>query len=121
MGGNARSRCWRTRGWSLSTVRLMPAPEASDPGATELRYELADGVARLTIDRPEKRNALSWTVLRDLRARLAEIKADPDARVVVLTGAGDRSFCAGADLTGMAEGAGHVALHDSRGELAALF
>ena len=87
----------------------------------ELRYELADGVARLTIDRPEKRNALSWTVLTELRRRLAQIKADPAARVVVLTGAGDRAFCSGADLTGMAAGAGHLALHDSRGELAALF
>ena len=86
-----------------------------------LLYELADGVARLTIDRPERRNALSWTVLGELRQRLAEIAADPRARVVVLTGAGDRAFCAGADLTGMAEGAGHLELHDSRGELAALF
>src|SRR4051812_19366920 len=93
----------------------------SDGGAAELRYELTDGIARLTIDRPAKRNALSWSVLRDLRSRLAEIKADPEARVVVLTGAGDRAFCAGADLTGMAEGAGHLALHDSRGELAGLF
>jgi len=90
----------------------------SDP---ELRYDLADGVARLTIDRPARRNALSWTVLRDLRARIAEIRTDPDARVVVLTGAGDKAFCAGADLTGMAAGAGHLELHESRGELAALF
>jgi enoyl-CoA hydratase/carnithine racemase len=87
----------------------------------ELRYELDDGIARLTLNRPDKRNALSWTLLRALRARLAEIRADADARVVVLRGAGDQAFCAGADLTGMAEGAGHLALHDSRGELAGLF
>jgi enoyl-CoA hydratase/carnithine racemase len=93
----------------------------SDPASAELHYELVDGIARLTIDRPEKRNALSWTVLVELRQRLARIKADPAARVVVLTGAGDRAFCAGADLTGMVDGAGHLALHDSRGELAALF
>ena len=42
-------------------------------------------------------------------------------RVVVLTGAGDRAFCAGADLTGMAEGEGYAALHDARGQLAGLF
>jgi enoyl-CoA hydratase/carnithine racemase len=42
-------------------------------------------------------------------------------RVVVLTGAGDKAFCAGADLTGMAEGAGFAQLHDDRGELARLF
>ena len=94
-------------------------PETPEP--PELRYELADGIARLTIDRPERRNALSWSVLTELRRRLAEIKTDPDARVVVLTGAGDKAFCAGADLTGMADGASHLDLHDSRGELAALF
>jgi enoyl-CoA hydratase/carnithine racemase len=96
-------------------------PDASAGAAAELRYELVDGIARLTIDRPERRNALSWTVLSAMRARLAEIRTDPAARVVVLAGAGDKAFCAGADLTGMAAGAGHLALHDSRGELAALF
>jgi len=114
-----------TRGWSLSTVRRMADPSRPDlEGAAdppELRYDLTDGIARLTIDRPARRNALSWTVLAEMRARLAEIKRDPEARVVVITGAGDQAFCAGADLTGMADGAGHLALHDSRGELAALF
>ena len=52
---------------------------------------------------------------------MAEAKADPDAGVVVLTGAGERAFCAGADLTGMADGAGTLEVHDARGELAALF
>src|SRR4051795_7986885 len=107
----------RATAGALTTVPGMP----ETPEPPELRYELADGVARLTIDRPEKRNALSWSVLRELRSRLAEIEADADARVVVLTGAGDRAFCAGADLTGMAEGAGHLALHEARGELARLF
>ncbi|HEY5154386.1 MAG TPA: enoyl-CoA hydratase-related protein [Acidimicrobiales bacterium] len=98
---------------------LEGAAGVADP--PELRYDLADGIARLTIDRPARRNALSWTVLTEMRSRLAEIKRDPEARVVVITGAGDQAFCAGADLTGMADGAGHLALHDSRGELAALF
>jgi len=106
----------------LSTVRRMSdASQPDAPVTPELRYELSDGVARLTIDRPARRNALSWTVLTEMRARLAEIRGDPDARVVVITGAGDKAFCAGADLTGMADGAGHLALHDSRGELAGLF
>ena len=95
--------------------------EHGDDESTELRYDLADGIARLTIDRPEKRNALSWTVLADLRRRVAQIKTDPEARVLVLTGAGEKAFCAGADLTGMAAGAGHLDLHDSRGDLAGLF
>jgi enoyl-CoA hydratase/carnithine racemase len=86
----------------------------------ELLREVADGVARFTINRPERRNALSWEVVEGLRAAVAEARADPEVRVVVLTGAGDRAFCAGADLGGM-QGDGPAALHDARGELAALF
>jgi enoyl-CoA hydratase/carnithine racemase len=86
-----------------------------------LLYDVADGIARLTIDRPERRNALSWAVVRELRAACAAAKADPAVRVVVLTGSGDKAFCAGADLSGMAAGAGPVDLHDARGELAGLF
>ncbi len=86
-----------------------------------LRYEVAAHVARLTIDREERRNALSWTVVRELRRALAVAKADDDVRVVVLTGAGTKAFCAGADLDGMAAGAGFTELHDGRGELADLF
>ena len=89
--------------------------------AEELLYDIADGISRLTINRPERRNALSWPVLTGMREALAAAKADTNVRVVVLTGAGDKAFCAGADLTGMAAGAGHVALHDARGELARLF
>lgn len=86
-----------------------------------IRYAVDDHVARITIDRAERRNALSWQVMSELRAALADAKADADVRVVVLTGAGDKAFCAGADLTGMAEGAGFAELHDARGELARLF
>ncbi len=87
----------------------------------ELRYEVGDGVARLTIDRPGRRNALSWTVIQGLRDRVADAKADPEVKVLVLTGAGDKAFCAGADLTGMRAEAGYAAVHDDRGELARLF
>ena len=86
----------------------------------QLRTSLDAHVATITIDREERRNALSWEVIRELRAAVAEAKADDDVRVVVLTGAGDKAFCAGADLDGMA-GADHAALHESRGELAELF
>ena len=86
-----------------------------------LLYDVADHVATITINRPERRNALSWTVMTELRGAFAQAKADPEVRVVVLTGAGDKAFSAGADLTGMAAGAGFVDLHDARGELARLF
>jgi enoyl-CoA hydratase/carnithine racemase len=87
----------------------------------ELLYEVAGGVGRATINRPERRNALSWGVISGLRQVLAQAKDDPDVRVVVLTGAGDKAFCAGADLTGMASGSGYLDLHDGRGQLAGLF
>lgn len=87
----------------------------------ELLYQVSEGVARITINRPERRNALSWDLVRQMRDAFVGAKEDDAVRVCVLTGAGDRAFCAGADLSGMAEGAGFVALHDARGELAGLF
>jgi len=86
-----------------------------------LLYDVSSGVARLTINRPERRNAMSWAVLTELRQAIAEARADADVRVVVLTGAGDKAFCAGADLTGMRSDANYVEVHDARGELARLF
>jgi enoyl-CoA hydratase/carnithine racemase len=78
-------------------------------------------VARITINRPERRNSLSWGVIESIRAHAADAKANRDVRVVVLTGAGDKAFCAGADLTGMAAGASYLDLHEGRGQLAELF
>ena len=81
-----------------------PSPRRCEPrrglGDAEVLYQVdAGGVARITINRPERRNAMSWEVMRGLRDALAEAaKADPAVRVVVLTGAGDEAFCAGADL-----------------------
>jgi enoyl-CoA hydratase/carnithine racemase len=59
--------------------------------------------AHLTINRPDQRNALSNEVFAELRAGLAEAKADPAVRAVVLAGAGDKAFCAGGDLRQMGE------------------
>ena len=87
----------------------------------DLLVDTDGGVTTLTINRPDVHNALSWSVLSELRAAVGTARTDPDTRVVVLTGAGDRAFCAGADLTGMAAGAGWAELHDGRGELARLF
>jgi enoyl-CoA hydratase/carnithine racemase len=66
--------------------------------AAPLLVEVADGVARLTLNRPEVRNALDAALLSGLEAALARLEDDADARVIVLRGAGDRAFCAGADL-----------------------
>jgi enoyl-CoA hydratase/carnithine racemase len=89
--------------------------------AAEVLYAVDAGVARVTINRPERRNAMSYGVMQGLRDAVAAAKSDAAVRVVVLTGAGDRAFCAGADLGGIAENAGAAAAHDGRGLLADLF
>jgi enoyl-CoA hydratase/carnithine racemase len=86
-----------------------------------LLYGVSDHVATITINRPERRNAMSWTVMTELRQAFAAAKGDDEVRVVVLTGAGEKAFSAGADLSGMAAGAGFAVLHDARGEMARLF
>jgi enoyl-CoA hydratase/carnithine racemase len=68
-----------------------------------VRYEVTSGVAWLTIDRPEARNALSQAVREGLFAGVRRFNADDSAKVLVLTGAGDRAFCAGGDLKEMAD------------------
>jgi enoyl-CoA hydratase/carnithine racemase len=86
-----------------------------------VRYEVEAGVATVTIDRPERRNALAFTTVGELREAVARAKAERDVRVVVITGAGDRAFSAGADLSGMQAGASQVDLHEGRGQFAHLF
>jgi len=61
-----------------------------------------DAVAVVTIDRQEALNALNVETLTELRDRLRELAEDDAARIVVLTGAGDRAFVAGADIKYMA-------------------
>ena len=67
-------------------------------------YDVRDGIAWLTINRPDSRNALSAPVRAGLFDGVARFNADPSALVLVLTGAGDKAFCAGGDLKEMAEG-----------------
>src|ERR1700759_5373688 len=68
-----------------------------------VRYELENGVAWLTISRPEARNALNQAVRDGLLAGVQRFNTDDTAAVLVLTGAGDRAFCAGGDLKEMAD------------------
>jgi enoyl-CoA hydratase/carnithine racemase len=72
---------------------------------SEVLYDLADGVALITLNRPEKLNALTPAMLSDFFAAVARAGADPEAKVIVVTGAG-RSFCAGLDLSIIGTGAG---------------
>jgi len=60
-------------------------------------------VARVTINRPERRNAISLAAWQSLAAAFDNLAADPGVRAVILTGAGDRAFCAGNDISEFAE------------------
>ncbi|MDM0116651.1 enoyl-CoA hydratase-related protein [Variovorax sp. J22R133] len=65
---------------------------------TFVKESRQDGRLMLTIDRPERRNALNANVIAALQDALQRVKSDPTVRAVVLTGAGEEAFCAGADL-----------------------
>jgi 2-(1,2-epoxy-1,2-dihydrophenyl)acetyl-CoA isomerase len=76
-----------------------------------IRFTIEGGIARLTLHRPEKLNSFTLAMHAEVRAALAELRAAPSARVLVLTGAG-RGFCAGQDLSdeSIAPGSGDVDL-----------
>jgi enoyl-CoA hydratase len=74
-----------------------PAPASAAPAA------LLPGVALVTLDRPEALNALSFDLLDELAEALESLDADPSCRAVVITGAGDRAFAAGADIRELAD------------------
>src|SRR4029077_13440331 len=73
------------------------------------------------LNRPEQRNPLSGAILRDLVSAFAWCKQEPDVRVAVLTGAGDRAFCAGADLSKFDGTATDLERHRSRQVFVGLF
>lgn len=77
-----------------------------------VRLDIADGVAVVTLDRPEARNAMSAELIVSLRERMAEADASPEAAAIVLTGA-DPAFCAGLDLKELAETAANYKVTDS--------
>lgn len=66
---------------------------------SQILYDVADGVATLTLHRPEKMNAFTNTMMREMIDAFDRIDADDAVRAVIVTGHGDRAFCAGADLT----------------------
>jgi enoyl-CoA hydratase/carnithine racemase len=71
-----------------------------DTGTDELLAELDEGIATLTLNRPEARNALGDAISPALRRTIARVGEDPEVRCVVVTGVG-RAFCAGGDVKGM--------------------
>ena len=67
-----------------------------------IRFELSDMVATITLDRPEKLNALDPEMLRALEGHLDRLDTTNEARVLIVTGAGERAFCVGADIAAWA-------------------
>ena len=101
---------------AVDDARTFPREPEGDG---RVLLEVRDGVGTITIDRPERRNAMSFSIMRGLREAVAAARADDAVRVVVLTGAGDRAFCSGADLGGI--GDDDDTAHDARRLLADLF
>lgn len=73
---------------------------------TQILLDKADGIATITLYRPDKMNAFTRVMMDEMIRAMDDIDADDDVRAVIITGHGDRAFCAGADLT--PEGGGHV-------------
>jgi enoyl-CoA hydratase/carnithine racemase len=83
--------------------------------AHTVRYELADHIAVITLDRPDQRNAIDAVMAAALRAAVDRFEAEPEAYVAILTGSGERAFCAGMDLKAFAAGAGPAILEGPGG------
>ena len=84
------------------------------PALEHVLLATRDHVATITLNRPEQRNPLSAGMLRDLLAAFRWSQGEGEVRVVVLTGAGDRAFCAGADLSSFEGAVPEVERHNQR-------
>jgi len=85
-----------------------------------VKYEVSAGRATITIDDPERRNPMSVETMKGLLESTRDAVDDPEVHVIVYTGAGDNSFCAGGDLSGSFVD-DPIGLHRGRGDLAELF
>jgi enoyl-CoA hydratase/carnithine racemase len=67
---------------------------------SQIMYDVSDSIATITLNRPERMNAFTDVMMREVIDAFDRVDADDDVRVAIVTGAGDRAFCAGADLGG---------------------
>jgi enoyl-CoA hydratase len=87
-------------------------PDRMGAGSNDkVLYEVAGGVATVTLNDPDKRNMLSGAMLAEVVAAMERARDDDEVRAVVLTGAGEKVFCAGADLGGFAADASLIQKH----------
>ena len=80
-----------------SIQAALPWKPAADAEYGDIRYEVADGIAKLTICRPEVRNAFRPRTLFELQDAFERARSDPTVGVIVLTGEGPQAFCSGGD------------------------
>jgi enoyl-CoA hydratase/carnithine racemase len=81
---------------------------------TDILYSVTEGIATITLHRPEKMNAFTNIMMKEMCSAFDLIDADDDVRAVIVTGSGERAFCAGADLT--PDGGGEVFASGSKVE-----
>ncbi len=84
----------------------------------DILTDIEGGIATVTINRPNRRNALSGAVVKGLTKKFRELSDSDEVTVVVITGAGDKAFCAGGDLMDQQMGGGALAMHEDRGGFA---
>ncbi|WP_419840522.1 enoyl-CoA hydratase-related protein [Candidatus Poriferisodalis sp.] len=93
------------------------ADRVFDTGTDDILVDISDGVMTITLNRPERRNAMSTPMMEGLVAAIADAEVASDVGALVLTGAGG-AFCAGGDVKGMAaaggEGGGSPLQYDAR-------
>ena len=82
--------------------------------ASELLWEVKDGVCRITLNREARRNAINVEMIARFNECLDQVENDPSVRVMLVTGAGDKVFCSGADLTAGLGDAGDAPLKYTR-------
>ncbi len=97
----------------LATATLAPSPEAA-PALANVLYEKKDAIAYVTVNRPKVLNALNTPTWKDLRTAFETARDDAAVRGVILTGAGNKAFIAGADIGELAHLAAYEAEQSSR-------
>ena len=107
--------------WGVLALRPTITQLTEFPPLEQVLLAVEGHVATITLNRPEQRNPLSAVMLRDLAAAFRWCQHEQEVRVVVLTGAGDRAFCAGADLAGFDGGMTDLERHRSRDLFVELF
>jgi enoyl-CoA hydratase/carnithine racemase len=98
---------------TLATATITPSPQAA-PALTNVLYEKKDAIAYVTVNRAKVLNALNTPTWKDLRSAFEAARDDAAVRGVILTGAGNKAFIAGADISELAHLAAYEAEQSSR-------